>query len=71
MVMEMMQLAKFREMVTKVENCRGSVGLYKVKGREVPDFSFSNTGDQSKIPPRSGLQNDMPRTQQRSIELEI
>ena len=58
-------------MVTKVENCRGSVGLYKVKGGGVRDFSFSNTGDQSEIPPRGGLQNDMPRMQQRSMEQEI
>ena len=58
-------------MVTKAENCQGSVGLYKAKGGGVCDFSFSNTGDQSEIPPRGGLQNDMPRTQQRSIKPEI
>ena len=34
-------------------------------------FPFPNTGDQSEIPPCGGLQNDMPRTQQRSMELEI
>ena len=49
----------------------GSVGLYKVKGGGVCDFSFLNTGDQSEIPPRGGLQNDMPRMQQRSMKLEI
>ena len=58
-------------MVTKVENCQGSVGLYKVEGGGVREFSFLNAGDQSEIPPRGGLQNDMPRTQQRSIEPEI
>ena len=58
-------------MVTKAENCRGLVGLYKVKGKGVRDFSFLNTGDQSEIPPHGGLQNDMPRMQQGSIKLEI
>ena len=41
MITEMMQLVKFREMVMKVENCQGSVVLYKVKGGGVHDFSFS------------------------------
>ena len=71
MAMKMMRSATFREMVMKVENCRGSVVLYKVKGGGVCDFSFLNTGDQSEIPPHGGLQNDMPRMQQRSIEPEI
>ena len=55
----------------KVDKCWGSVGLYKVKGGGVCDFSFSNTGDQSEIPPCGGLQNDMPRMQQRSKKPEI
>ena len=65
----MMRLAKFQEMVMKVENCWGLVVLYKVKGRGVCEFViflFLNTGDQSEIPPHGGLQNDMPRMQQRS-----
>ena len=41
MAMEIMGLAKFQEMVTKVENCQGLVVLYKVKGGGVHDFSFS------------------------------
>ena len=41
MVMEFMGLAKFRELVTKVENCQVSVMLYKVKGGGAHDFSFS------------------------------
>ena len=64
----MMRLAKFREMVMKVENCWGLVVLYKVKGGGVRDSSFS---EHSEIPPCGGLQNDMPRTQQRSMEPEI
>ena len=41
MVTEMMQSAKFWEMVTKAENCQGSVVLYKVRGGGVCDSSFS------------------------------
>ena len=41
MVTELMGSAKFWEVVTKAENCWGSVVLYKVKGRGVRDFSFS------------------------------
>ena len=52
----------------KVENCWGLVVLYKVKGGGVRDSSFS---EHSEIPPCGGLQNDMPRMQQRSMELEI
>ena len=40
MVMEMMGLGHSWELVTKAENCRWSVMLYKVKGGEVHDFSF-------------------------------
>ena len=58
-------------MVTKAENCQGSVRLYKAKGGGIRDFSFSNTGDQSEIPPHGGLRNDMPRMQQRSKKPEI
>ena len=57
-------------MVTKAENCQGSVGLYKVKGGGC-DFFFLNTGDQSEMPPHGGLQNDVPKTQQRSMKPEI
>ena len=37
-------------MVMKVENCWGSVGLYKVKGGGVRDFSFLNSGTNLKYP---------------------
>ena len=41
MVTELMGSAKFQELVMKVENCQGSVMLYKVKGGGVCDFSIS------------------------------
>ena len=41
MVMELMGLVKLQELVMGVANCQGSVVLYKVKGGEVCDFSFS------------------------------
>ena len=73
MITELMGLAgKFWELVMKVENCQVSVVLYKVMGGGVRDFFFFQTlGTNLEIPPHGGLQNDMPRMQQRSIEPEI